>query len=121
MISGKNNLKQDSRLPLYSLNNFNQRKLCATIMNIPLPKFADMPPENKKFFILHSEFEENKFSNLYFSVESLTCVFQAYFSKTTIFYIAQLPNYENRIIVFGDNRTEVYDILEFEAGSSSSR
>lgn len=117
MISGERNLEGDSGLPLYSLNDFNQRKLCATIMNISLPKIADVPLENK--FILHSVFEENKFSYLDFSVVCLKCIFQSHLFKNTIFYIAQLPNQENRVIILGDNTINVYDIREFETESNS--
>lgn len=121
MISGEINVEEYSKLPVYSLNYINRKKLCVTILKIP--SLSERPNEffqNEGNMILSTKFQKNEFSYLNFPVEFLKCTFLDTNYKKSELHIAQLPNQANRVIILGKQIIDVYDILEFKAGSSSS-
>lgn len=107
LISGKNVVK--SRLT--SLDRFSWKKLCAT--------FFYFLYENKNAF-LTSEFKYNKYSTWPNEILCVECKIE----KDEKFYIVQLPDTINEVIILSETYFTVFEILNLysddQASSSSS-
>lgn len=117
---GESRIEKNPTLPLYSLNRFNRGKLCATFIAQVLPNIRDLPPENKRNIEFTERFLFTRLNQFPFLGEYLKCRFWNEGSGETgiILYILQIE--KHRIIILNNQICDVFNILEFEAESSSS-